>query len=187
MITQLRDWKKYYRNLLRGDDAVLDPNSFQNNKPGAFESLMEDSWGKSFFCGINWRAYPCNGSKTLVSQEPLGNSVIASRIFSNEMIVRNRFRSSLEQMWSKLFNCCKTSITKKDVKSLTVNWSAQRTVASKHPPFGTDEYSQFSEFPKSFFLHRSWGHNYLWLSTSGFPANIWSQTIILSLLTALFF
>ena len=26
-------------------------------------------------------------------------------------------------------------------------------MASKHPPFGTDEYSQFSEFPKSFFLH----------------------------------
>ena len=80
-----------------------------------------------------------------------------------------RSRSSLEQMWSKLFNCCKTGITKKDVKSLTVNWSAQRTVASKHPPFGTDEYSQFSEFPKSFFLHRSWGHNYLWPSTSGLP------------------
>ena len=35
--------KKYYRSLLRGDDAVLDPNSFQYNKPGAFESLMEDS------------------------------------------------------------------------------------------------------------------------------------------------
>ena len=36
--------KKYYRNLLRDDDAVLDPNSFQYNKPGAFESLMEKSW-----------------------------------------------------------------------------------------------------------------------------------------------
>ena len=35
--------KKYYRNLLRDDDAVLDPNSFQYNKPGAFESLMEKS------------------------------------------------------------------------------------------------------------------------------------------------
>ena len=92
-----------------------------------------------------------------------------------------RSRSSLEQMWSKLFNCCKISITKKDVKSLAVNWSAQRTVASKHPPFGTDEYSQFSEFPKSFFLHRSWGHNYLWPSTSGFPAIVWSQSFFTSL------
>ena len=35
--------KKYYRSLLRGDDAVLDRNSFQYNKPGAFESLMEKS------------------------------------------------------------------------------------------------------------------------------------------------
>ena len=35
--------KKYYRSLLRDDDAVLDPNSFQYNKPGAFESLMEES------------------------------------------------------------------------------------------------------------------------------------------------
>ena len=35
--------EKFYRNLLRGDDAVLDPNSFQYNKPGAFESLMKDS------------------------------------------------------------------------------------------------------------------------------------------------
>ena len=35
--------KKYYRSLLRDDDAVLDPNSFQYNKPGAFESLMEKS------------------------------------------------------------------------------------------------------------------------------------------------
>ncbi len=34
--------KKYYRNLLR-DDGVLDPNSFQFNKPDAFESLMKDS------------------------------------------------------------------------------------------------------------------------------------------------
>ena len=98
-----------------------------------------------------------------------------------------RSRSSLEQMWSKLFNCCKTSITKKDVKSLTVSWSAQRTVASKHPPFGTDEYSQFSEFPKSFFLHRSWGHNYLWPSTSEFPTNIWPQSFFTSLKTVLFF
>ena len=35
--------KKFYRNLLRDDDAVLDPHSFQYNKSGAFESLMEDS------------------------------------------------------------------------------------------------------------------------------------------------
>ena len=35
--------KKYYRNLLRDDDTELDPNSFQYNKPGAFESLMKDS------------------------------------------------------------------------------------------------------------------------------------------------
>ena len=35
--------KKLYRNLLRDDDAVLDPNSFQYNKSGAFESLMKDS------------------------------------------------------------------------------------------------------------------------------------------------
>ena len=35
--------KKFYRNLLRDDDAVLDPNSFQYKKPGAFESLMKDS------------------------------------------------------------------------------------------------------------------------------------------------
>ena len=41
--------KKYYRSLLRDDDAVLDPNSFQYNKPGAFESLMKDSSGMPFF------------------------------------------------------------------------------------------------------------------------------------------
>ena len=35
--------KKFYRSLLRDDDVVLDPNSFQYNKPGAFESLMEKS------------------------------------------------------------------------------------------------------------------------------------------------
>ena len=35
--------KKFYRNLLRDDDAVLDPNSFQYNKSGAFESLIKDS------------------------------------------------------------------------------------------------------------------------------------------------
>ena len=35
--------KKYYRSLLRDDDAVLDPNSFQYKKPGALESLMKDS------------------------------------------------------------------------------------------------------------------------------------------------
>ena len=35
--------KKFYRNPLRDDDAVLDPNSFQYNKSGAFESLMKDS------------------------------------------------------------------------------------------------------------------------------------------------
>ena len=149
------------------------------------QALLSHSWKNHErslnICSISWRAYPCNGSKTFVSQGPSGNSVIAWRIFSYEKIEKYRFRSSLEQMWSKLFNCCKTSITKKDVKSLTVNWSAQRTVASKHPPFGTDEYSQFSEFPKSFFLHRSWGHNYLWPSTSGFPANVWSQSFFTSL------
>ena len=76
---------------------------------------MSHSWkiheGNLNFCGINWRAYPCNGSKTLVSQGPSGNSVIASRIFSYEKIVKYRFRSSLEQMWSKLCYCCKMSIT----------------------------------------------------------------------------
>ena len=35
--------KKYYRSLLRDDDAVLDPNSFQYNESGAFELLMKDS------------------------------------------------------------------------------------------------------------------------------------------------
>ena len=35
--------KKYNRSLLRDDDAVLDPKSFQYNKSGAFESLMKDS------------------------------------------------------------------------------------------------------------------------------------------------
>ena len=35
--------------LLRDDDAVFDPNSFQYNKPGAFESLMKDSSGMPFF------------------------------------------------------------------------------------------------------------------------------------------
>ena len=32
--------KKNYRNLLRVDDAVLDPNSFQYNKPG----VLSHSW-----------------------------------------------------------------------------------------------------------------------------------------------
>ena len=38
--------KKYYRSLLRDDDAVLDPNSFQytpNIIARRFESLMKDS------------------------------------------------------------------------------------------------------------------------------------------------
>ena len=35
--------EKFYRNLLRDDNSVLDPNSFQYNKPGAFESFMKDS------------------------------------------------------------------------------------------------------------------------------------------------
>ena len=44
--------KKYYRSLLRDDDAVLDPNSFQYNKQGAFESLIKDSSGMPiiFYC-----------------------------------------------------------------------------------------------------------------------------------------
>ncbi len=32
--------KKYNRSLLRDDDAVLDPNSFQYNKPG----VLSHSW-----------------------------------------------------------------------------------------------------------------------------------------------
>nr|ADI19169.1 hypothetical protein [uncultured delta proteobacterium HF0130_05G09] len=48
MVTQIDDnacerLKKYYRSLLKDDDAVLDPNSFQYNKPGTFDSLMKDS------------------------------------------------------------------------------------------------------------------------------------------------
>ena len=39
--------KKFYKSLLRDDDTVSDPNSFQNNKPGAFESLMEKLWEES--------------------------------------------------------------------------------------------------------------------------------------------
>ena len=31
---EIEKLEKFYRNLLRGDDAVLDPNSFQYNKPG---------------------------------------------------------------------------------------------------------------------------------------------------------
>ena len=41
--------KKYYRSLLSDDDAVFDPNSFQYNKPGAFESHMKDSSGMPIF------------------------------------------------------------------------------------------------------------------------------------------
>ena len=41
--------KKIYRNFLRDDDAVLDPNSFQYNQPGALESLMKDSSVMPFF------------------------------------------------------------------------------------------------------------------------------------------
>ena len=41
--------KKYYRSQLRDDDAVFDPNSFQYNKPGAFDSLMKDSSGMPIF------------------------------------------------------------------------------------------------------------------------------------------
>ena len=46
---EIEKLEKFYRNLLRGDDAVLDPNSFQYNKPGAFESLMKESSGMPFF------------------------------------------------------------------------------------------------------------------------------------------
>ena len=45
--------KKYYRSLLRGDDAVLDPNSFQNNKPGVLSHSWKIHEGNLNFCGIN--------------------------------------------------------------------------------------------------------------------------------------
>ena len=54
MVNQIDDnacerLKKYYRSLLRDDDAVFDPNFFQYNKSGAFESLMKDSSGMPIF------------------------------------------------------------------------------------------------------------------------------------------
>ena len=175
MITHVRDWKNFTGTSLEMMTRYWIPIPFNIISQALLSHSLKILEGSQNFYCISWRAYPSNGSKTLVSHVTSCNSVITSRIFSYEMIVRYRFRSSLEQMWSKLFYCCKTSITKKNPKSLTVNWSAQRTVALKHPPFGTDEYPQFSEFPKSFFLHRSWGHNYLWPSTSEFPANILPQ------------
>ena len=45
--------EKFYRNLLRGDDAVLDPNSFQYNKPGVLSHSWKIHEGNPNFCGIN--------------------------------------------------------------------------------------------------------------------------------------
>ena len=56
------------------------------------QALLSHSWKNHErslnICSISWRAYPSNGSKTLISQVPSCNSVITSRIFSYEKIVR---------------------------------------------------------------------------------------------------
>ena len=50
---EIEKLEKFYRNLLRGDDAVLDPNSFQYNKPGVLSHSWKIHEGNLNFCGIN--------------------------------------------------------------------------------------------------------------------------------------
>ena len=45
--------EKFYRKFLRDDDAVLDPNSFQYNKPGVLSHSWKIHEGNLNFCGIN--------------------------------------------------------------------------------------------------------------------------------------
>ena len=45
--------KKFYRILLRDDDAVLDLNSFQYNKPGVLSHSWKIHEENLNFCGIN--------------------------------------------------------------------------------------------------------------------------------------